>query len=45
MKAIICDGFGGPEVLKIGIRPLPVPNENEVVIKIMYSAINRAECL
>jgi len=45
MKAIICDGFGGPEVLKIGQMPVPVPNENEVVIKVEYSALNRADTL
>ena len=45
MKAIICDGFGGPEVFKIGVRPIPTPNQDEVVIKVIYSALNRADCM
>lgn len=45
MKAIVCDGFGGPEVLKIGEKPMPTPNEDEVMIKVEYSALNRADCM
>jgi NADPH2:quinone reductase len=43
MKAIVCDGFGGPEVLKVGERDFPKINDNEVLIKIEASACNRAD--
>ena len=45
MKAIVCDGHGGPEVLKVVERPIPVPKEDEVLIKVKYSAMNRADIM
>ena len=45
MKAIICDGFGGPEVLKVGDRPIPQLGEGEILVKVIYSALNRADCM
>ena len=45
MKAIVCDGFGGAEVLKVGDRPIPKPAEGEVLVKVIYSALNRADIM
>lgn len=45
MKAIICDGYGGPEVLKVGQRDIPTLADNEVLIKVEYAGVNRAETL
>ena len=45
MKAIVCDGYGGPEVLKVGERPMPVLASDEVLIKVDYAGVNRAETL
>ena len=45
MKAIVCDSFGGPEVLKVGERPVPQLVEGEVLIKVTYSALNRADIM
>lgn len=45
MNAIVCDGFGGAEVLKVGQREMPVCGEGEVLIKVEYSAVNRADTL
>ena len=45
MLAIICDEYGGPEVLKVGERPMVQPNENERIIKVEYSALNRADTM
>ena len=42
-----CVGFaapGGPEVLKVIERPLPVPKSGEVLIKVAAAGINRADC-
>lgn len=43
MKAIVCDGFGTPDVLKVGEADMPKCNENEVLIKVEASAANRAD--
>ena len=45
MKAIIADGYGGPEVLKVGERPMPTLASDEVLIRVDYAGINRAETL
>ena len=33
MKAIVCTGYGAPEVLKMAELPKPVPKDNEVLIR------------
>ena len=43
MKAIICEGFGEADVLKIGEVDFPIPNENEIIVKIEATAVNRAD--
>ncbi len=43
MKAIIITNPGGPDVLKPAERPIPVPEENEVLIKIKAAGINRPD--
>lgn len=45
MKAIVIDGAGGPEVLKIKEMPDPKAGEGEVVIKIVAAALNRADVM
>src|SRR6266567_3596693 len=35
MKAVLLEGFGGVEVLKVGEAPRPVPKENEVLVRVM----------
>ena len=37
--------YGGPETLKVGKIDIPQPKENEVLIKIEATAVNRAEIL
>lgn len=41
MKAIEITGAGGPEVLKLGTRPVPQPAAGQVLIKVAYAGINR----
>jgi putative PIG3 family NAD(P)H quinone oxidoreductase len=43
MKAVILDGFGGAEVLKIGEVAKPSPKENEVLIRVAATSINRPD--
>ena len=45
MRAIVCDGKGGAEVLTVGERPIPVPTDDEILIKVEYTALNRADIM
>lgn len=45
MKAIIFEKPGGPEVLSVGEHPLPIPQANEVRIKVKATALNRADTM
>lgn len=45
MRAIVADGAGGPEVLRLGEVPDPVPAADEVVIDVTATAVNRADTL
>jgi NADPH2:quinone reductase len=43
MKAIAITTYGGPEVLQLVERPVPVPKEGEVLIKVAASGVNRPD--
>jgi len=43
MKAVLMEGFGGIEVLKCGEAEKPVPKENEVLIRVQATSINRPD--
>ncbi|HBA88722.1 MAG TPA: NADPH:quinone oxidoreductase [Geobacter sp.] len=43
MKAVLMAGFGGVEVLKVGEVARPVPKENEVLIRVHATSINRPD--
>ncbi|TSK05818.1 MAG: NAD(P)H-quinone oxidoreductase [Geobacter sp.] len=43
MKAVLMEGFGGVEVLKVGEVEKPAPKENEVLIKVYATSINRPD--
>ncbi|HLT23020.1 MAG TPA: NAD(P)H-quinone oxidoreductase [Bacteriovoracaceae bacterium] len=45
MKAVIISEFGGPEVLKITEREVPLINQDEVLIKVEAAGINRPDVL
>jgi len=43
MKAVLMDGFGGIEVLKLGEVDRPVPGEGQVLVKVHATSINRPD--
>ena len=43
MKAILCNKWGGPEVLEVKEINAPQPNENELLIKVKAVAVNYAD--
>jgi putative PIG3 family NAD(P)H quinone oxidoreductase len=45
MKAVVCSGAGGPEVLGIADVPEPQPGPEEVAIEVRAAALNRADLL
>lgn len=45
MRAVVITAPGGPEVLRIEQRPVPVPAPGEVLVRIHGSAMNRADVL
>jgi putative PIG3 family NAD(P)H quinone oxidoreductase len=45
MRAVVCEGAGGVEVLTIGQIEDPTPNVDEVVIDVVAAGLNRADLL
>jgi len=45
MTAIDMDAPGGPEVLKTYVRPVPVPADGEVLIKVAAAGVNRPDVI
>ncbi|MEV4266303.1 NAD(P)H-quinone oxidoreductase [Kribbella sp. NPDC049584] len=45
MRAVVCEGAGGIEVLRIGEIPDPQPAVDEVVIDVVAAGVNRADLM
>ncbi len=43
MKAVVLEEYGGPEVLRLREVTMPSPAEDEVLIRVLYTAINALE--
>ena len=45
MKAIVLDGFGGPERMRLGELPAPRPAAHQVLIRVAATSVNRPDVL
>lgn len=43
MSALLMDGFGGPDVLKAGTVPRPIPGDGEVLVRVATVGVNRQD--
>jgi len=44
MRAVVHDRYGPPEVLRLDQAERPVPNEDEVLVKVHASTVTRTDC-
>ena len=45
MRAVEITKPGGPDVLQIGERPIPMPGHGQVILKVAYAGVNRPDAL
>lgn len=45
MRVVEISEFGGPEVLRLAERPMPVPGPGEVLIKVAAAGVNRPDVI
>src|SRR5712691_13304217 len=44
MRAVVYDRYGAPDVLRLEDVERPVPKEDEVLVRIHATTVNRADC-
>jgi putative PIG3 family NAD(P)H quinone oxidoreductase len=45
MRQIYFDGGGGPDVIRVGMAPVPQPTEGKALIEVVAAGVNRPDCL
>jgi NADPH2:quinone reductase len=45
MRAVIAEGGGGPEVLRIVNRPVPQPGPGEILVRVAAAGVNRPDVI
>ena len=43
MTVLVCERYGGPDVLKFAQRPRPVPKPDEVLVRVVASSITSGD--
>jgi len=43
MRAIVFDGYGEPEVMRLRDVPVPEPQDSEVLIRVGYAGVNPSD--
>ncbi|KAA5606609.1 NAD(P)H-quinone oxidoreductase [Roseospira marina] len=44
-RAVVADGAGGPEVLRVVERPRPVPGEGQMLVRVQAAGVNRPDVM
>ncbi len=45
MRAVVAEGSGGPEVLKVVQRPVPRPADGEILVRVKVAGVNRPDVI
>ena len=45
MRAVVAEGGGGPEVLRVISRPVPTPGPGEILVRVRAAGVNRPDVL
>ncbi len=44
MRAVVCDRYGPPDVLRVEDVDRPVPKDDEVLVRVKATTVNRTDC-
>src|SRR6185503_3772371 len=44
MKTAVYQKYGGPEVLRIEEKEKPIPGDDDVLVKVFATTVNRSDC-